>query len=687
MSKLDLLPPVQSRCLPLGSQSFPLLLQRDTIRGVLGAWLKNCSADACLKRDKESRVLPMTSAPTGSGKTTFLYILCELFRHKWDVSKFMEAHIYSQECGKELEDDFIQTLSSILYDPVIVELKNATDLSRSLLDSTHPCFIGFNSGTPIQTYELEIFGKAPLKILISRVIFAHMNYDPSNWESEYLNFFYEHIETLKRIESLSRVISFFRNRNGCKHFLLAVDELLHLDLSSEGVKSSRIQDAIRAIAITVIPTDGIHTIISSLVTNPFQEYIRGSQYTPYFIRLPPLLENLDHLSKLLAKKRNDESIELSIWQLLLSTGGHPKLIKQLIPWLLTVPKEEMVFANAASYKELNTSSINGFSEQLQRLIFTGGIIPSSEISTICGSSGMLSRPSNYNSIYSVVVPPLVLYSLALSSSKYIGRQNAAYLVPFRMSTGYKFENFIACWFALQFQLGRSPRNIFNNYDNVSAFLLCTELFNLSKETRLFEFRNKTIFFNSLPNIESTSIELNLSTVGTINNLFGLATPSEGYRVWVIEDPSNPGFDLMISYSTPLDVIKKVLLVQCKTIVVNTLDDKGKGQSVSSKTFSDALVNCSEFVKVLESNKWEVSFLGLYSCNTSQSVIPKSCPTGVSPAFFERSAAIGNTGVFDLLGDSFGLALELAKGRKFRFHASHGKPVQLDGPQSPKTEGL
>ena len=251
-----------------------------------------------------------------------------------------------------------------------------------------------------------------------------------------------------------------------------------------------------------------------------------------------------------------------------------------------------------------------------------------------------------------------------------------------MSSGDKFEKFIACWFAFQFQLGRSPRNIFNNYDSASSFLLCTDLFNISKETRLFEFRNRAIFFNSLPNIESTSIDLNLSTSGNISNLFGLAVPSEGYRVWVIEDPSNPGFDLMISFSTPGNVIKKVLLVQCKTKLVTTSDDGGEGQSVNSKTFSDALVNCSPFVKVLESNEWEVSFLGLYSCNTTRSVIPKSCPAGVSPAFFERSAAIGNTGLFDLLGDSFGLALELAKGHKFRFHASHGKPSQLDSSCSP-----
>ena len=40
---------------------------------------------------------------------------------------------------------------------------------------------------------------------------------------------------------------------------------------------------------------------------------------------------------------------------------------------------------------------------------------------------------------------------------------------------------------------------------------------------------------------------------------------------------------------------------------------------------------------LKEMNWEVSFLGLYSCNTSQSVIPKYCPSGVSPAFFERSA--------------------------------------------------
>ena len=165
---------------------------------------------------------------------------------------------------------------------------------------------------------------------------------------------------------------FFRNRFGCKHFLLAIDELLHLDSSSEGIKSSRIQGFIKAIAKTVTPTDGIHTIFSSLVTNPFEEFIRGSQYTPHYVRLPPFLDNLDHLSKLLAKKRNDESTKLPIWQLLLSTGGHPKLTMQLIPWLLTVRKNEMSFVKAAGYGGLKISKIQGFSEHLRRLIFTCG---------------------------------------------------------------------------------------------------------------------------------------------------------------------------------------------------------------------------------------------------------------------------------------------------------------------------
>ena len=100
-----------------------------------------------------------------------------------------------------------------------------------------------------------------------------MKYDPSDWETDYYKFFYGNLETLNRIKGLSTVISFFRNRNGCEHFLLAVDELLHLDLSSDGIKSARIQGAIKAIANTVIPNDGVHTIISSLVTNPFIKYV------------------------------------------------------------------------------------------------------------------------------------------------------------------------------------------------------------------------------------------------------------------------------------------------------------------------------------------------------------------------------------------------------------------------------
>ena len=120
-------------------------------------------------------------------------------------------------------------------------------------------------------------------------------------------------------------------------------------------------------------------------------------------------------------------------------------------------------------------------------------------------------------------------------------------------------------------------------------------------------------------------------------------------------------------------MKKVLLVQCKTKLLTTSEDGGEGQRVKSGTFTDALKNCSKFVELLESDGWEVSFLGIYSCKTSESVIPMRCPSGVSPAFFERCAAIGNKGVFDLLGDSFGLALELAKGSKFSFHRSHDDP--------------
>ena len=77
------------------------------------------------------------------------------------------------------------------------------------------------------------------------------------------------------------------------------------------------------------------------------------------------------------------------------------------------------------------------------------------------------------------------------------------------------------------------------------------------------------------------------------------------------------------------------------------------------------MKCSDYVNLLEPLGWEVSFLGIYACKTTSKVIPESCPAGVSRNFFERCAAVGHTGLFKLLGDSFGLALELAKGTKFK----------------------
>ncbi len=137
--------------------------------------------------------------------------------------------------------------------------------------------------------------------------------------------------------------------------------------------------------------------------------------------------------------------------------------------------------------------------------------------------------------------------------------------------------------------------------------------------------------------------LNLKTTGTVSNYFGLETPSEGYRVFVIENSRNPGFDFMINYSTINEVYKKVLLVHCKTKLVTTSENGGQGQNISTQSFEDSLVLSNEFATSLKG--WEVSFLCVYSCKTSNKVIPDVCPANVSTSFYERSAAIGNTGLF------------------------------------------
>ncbi len=95
----------------------------------------------------------------------------------------------------ELETDFVQKLISKLNDPVIMNLKDATDLSRSLLESTHQCFIGFNSGTSIQSIELEIFGNEPHtqnKYFAIYFCTFELRCGASNWDSEYSKSFRNH---------------------------------------------------------------------------------------------------------------------------------------------------------------------------------------------------------------------------------------------------------------------------------------------------------------------------------------------------------------------------------------------------------------------------------------------------------------------------------------------------------------
>ena len=163
----------------------------------------------------------------------------------------------------------------------------------------------------------------------------------------------------------------------------------------------------------------------------------------------------------------------------------------------------------------------------------------------------------------------------------------------------------------------------------------------------------------------------MKTTGNYSIFFGLETPSEGYRIFVIENISNPGFDFLINFSNHDTVEKKVLLVQCKTKLVTTTEEKGLGQNIDMSSFCDSLVKSNDFASMMEKRGWEVSFLGIYSFKTSKEVIPEVCPKGVSQSFFDRSAAIGNGAIFGLLGDSFGLAHEMAKGHKFSHYNFSG----------------
>ncbi len=357
---------------------FPLIFQFDQIKASLRTWLSNCSAKAIESKSKEDRPLLVTAAPTGSGKTMYLAVLYELFRLKWDAAAFAQLHALDKENAEYLT----KMIESIVTDPEIVVLINETGLSKSLLSSTFPCFVSFYSRTSVTCKETEIFNDRPSNILIARVIFSLMKRYDDDWKIEYENFLEANEKSLLRIYDLTKVVRYIKQRYGCQHFMLAVDELIKLN-SDKNI--NYVNKVMRDIGCLTFSTDGVHSVISSLITKPLQEYYEYSQHVPVFIQLCPLVQNLHTIGKYIMKNRKDSSGDKLVMSSLLASGGHPLLISNMIRFLVETDLHNLNIKNACE----RTNFAISIDDPLLRIIINGDAAPRDFTVKFCSSGGML----------------------------------------------------------------------------------------------------------------------------------------------------------------------------------------------------------------------------------------------------------------------------------------------------------
>jgi hypothetical protein len=128
--------------------------------------------------------------------------------------------------------------------------------------------------------EQQLLGHSSEQMLIARAIFAeleHSNFDTSkSWATIFLR---HHYRTLLQLHSLDVVIEFFRDYYHCQHYLLDIDELISLnDIMSRTTKPDKSSGTIKilnAVGSLVTTDPRVAIIVSSLITQPFQEHIAG----------------------------------------------------------------------------------------------------------------------------------------------------------------------------------------------------------------------------------------------------------------------------------------------------------------------------------------------------------------------------------------------------------------------------
>lgn len=674
------------------SPNFPLMVQKEALDLTLKGWLPRLSPYAASMLVKEFHPLLMTSAPTGSGKTVFLSLLCQLFEYKWDVDAFADQLVSVSDSNPSTSEalylwrDYVrESLSEVKENSDIKNLIASGPLSQCFLDSTHSCFITFNSFTYISSIEIELLGRSPMHMVIARMIYAEFRADALETMS-YSEFLFEYARSVLRINHIRDVSLCIRRRFNCTHYLLAVDELMFLDKlprcdsRADGAKSSgryapQISAVLTALSSMVVENPWFSTIISSLVTGPLQEYEQGSQHTPHFIPLRPYFDRFDELTALIASQRHkNEDCKKPILRMLLSSGGHPRLLSFIVPWMCDadLAMSDMTLAKAAAACCLNNQAAKD--AEVVDAILAGCEVSADVAARAAGYAGMLTRPTLVDEPTFLIASPLLLFSVAV---RRIGtaplqelRINLEHLVPSQIVAGGDFERFIATWLSLRLHMGASLSSVLAGSGGDAA--LCESL-HIRATQYVNEFVDANAFQAALSKVKSKKIKLECTERNSAPwnpDLFLTRDTASSFRVSLPLHQGNRGFDILVGEQGEGKRGQKrsVLLIQCKTTELHTIENERPGQTFSAIKFADTIRMSASNASNFFNSDWDVSLLVVAACTVTENAVYgctiSSRESANVKALHQRSGIIAGGKLRDILGPSFALAFELAQGHTY-----------------------
>ncbi len=571
-----------------------------------------------------------------------------------------------------LSENEIDDLAKLMSRKDIQSLISGSKEADDFINSTHPCFITFNSSHSIISADYKYFLKSMKHLVFARILFFHVYTGSPGVGSAYLIFLEKYFEEIARIPNLAMLQRVLLKHYKAKHFFLAVDELKYVEMSYNDIvrkkeksaapskySTSFINDMLLEIGQTVIQEPSFSAILSSLVTSPFGKYVNMSMHPPILVALETFVNELPSIQKLILHRRgNPKYNEGPVRRMLLSTGGHPKLLSDMTRWLSKkdVTYEDMNYDNASIHCLVNHPN---FSEpRLTYGILTGKLV---DVDVAFGLGGILSRPVDFEDPSVVIASPLVLHTVAMrfvfKNSLTINCNN---LVPSEIKDGKSFELFFASWLALRLHMGDSLQVILNPGEHRCASLQSQ----LGIPVSAMATSPSSSTFANLPNTLGDSIYFDPNIPDSLDSSFGFSDKRNCMKILLPKDPNNPGFDIIIGNAAE----KKILLVQLKTRLVTTAERGGEGAKIHKATLVDCIKNSAKATKKFFGENWDVSLLVVTANETSKigNLEESEFPDEFTKRISRNSRLIDRAGLYNLLGCSFAVCLHLALGETHKF---------------------